>query len=104
MLKELEELLRTREQVVELGPHKLIVRELASAADMAGAASEEDLAWMLLVRCTFAEDGTPAFTVEDIPALKAASNWKLGPLVSAVNRVNGFNVEAEAKNSDAVPV
>ena len=103
MLKELEELLRSREQTVELGPHKLVVRELASAADLTDAPGGEDLAWLLLVRCTFAEDGSPAFTAGDIPALKAASKWKLGPLIAAVNRVNGFNVEAEAKNSDAVP-
>ena len=121
MLKDLEELLRAREQTVDLGPHKLVVRECASAADLVGDATQfdkETVSWRLLIACTFEaklakeaegdnpavyEAGEPAFTADDIPALKASSKWKLGPLIAAVNKVNGFDVAAEAKNSVAAP-
>ena len=107
MLKLLEDLLRTREQAVELGGIKLHVRELESAADLLIQGEEKlpegELGWRMLVMCTFGEDGKLAFSKDDIPALKASSKWKLAPLIQAVNKVNGFDGDAEAKNSDAVP-
>jgi hypothetical protein len=54
------------------------------------------------VRCVFREDdGKLAFDDGDIPKLKRKSPIVTAPLVNAVNRVNGFNTEEEAKNSDA---
>ena len=47
---------------------------------------------------------TPIFTAEDIPALKAASSSRVLEVFSAVNRVNGFALEQEVKNSEASPV
>lgn len=102
MLKDLLEVLRIREEQVELGGHKLVVRELQSAADVAALADNQDLGYKLLVRCVFDEAGAPAFTDDDIPALKAGSKSRLAPLMAAVTRVNGFDSEANAKNSAAV--
>lgn len=108
MLKDLEELLRLREQTVGIGAHKFLVRELPSAASLVSKdekqIDEDEASWRVFVRCVFDEKGVaPVFSDADIPTLKASSKWRLRPLVRAVNQVNGFDVEDEAKNSAAAP-
>lgn len=107
MIKELEDLLRLREQKVEIGSLKFVVRELTSAATLISAEEKDvhpdEASWRVFVRCVFDESGVPAFSDADIPKLKASSKWRLRPLVKAVNQVNGFEVEDEAKNSAAAP-
>jgi len=95
--------LAVREERFELAGKTLVARELASAADVAAFADNEDLAYKLLVRCVFTEAGEPVFTDEDIPALKASAKSRLAPATRAVNRVNGFDVEDSVKNSAAAP-
>lgn len=102
MLKELQEALKGREEAVEIGGHKLVVRELPSAADVISG-DGEDVGFQMIVRCTFDEEGKQVFTDADIPALRLASKWKFAPLMTAVNRVNGFDQEQNAKNSAAGP-
>lgn len=103
MREDLKALLAPREERVTLGSLVLVVREMASAADVAGMQDNVDLTYKLVVRCTFDEAGAAVFTDADIPALKAAGARQLMPLVAAVTRVNGFDVEADVKNSDAAP-
>lgn len=98
MLPGLLEALKRREERLTIGPHTLIVRELSSAADLAVLSNVEDRTFRLAVLCVFAEDGTPAFTDEDLPALKASSRGLLGPLFEAVVRVNGWDARANEKN------
>jgi len=86
-----------------LGGHTLIVRELETAADVAAFQDGADGAYKLLVRCTFFEDGSPAFADENIDAIKHASKRKIVSLIAAVTRVNGFDIEENVKNSAAVP-
>lgn len=101
MREELLAALAPREEKLELGGQRLVARELESAADVEAFKDGVDFTYKLIVRCTFGEDGERAFSDEDIPALKKASNKKLGPLVKAVHRVNGLLVEDEVKNSEA---
>jgi hypothetical protein len=99
MRSEIAEAIKPREEEILFAGHKLIVRELPSAADLS---VEEDAGYRLLVACTFEADGvTPAMTAEDIPALRAGSRKKLAPLVEAVHRVNGFDGAGDVKKSDA---
>ena len=101
MLSDLVDFLKQREERIKLGGRALVVRELSSAGDTEPMRDGVDVAWKVLVRCTFLESGESAFSDEDIPALKASSASKLGVLINAVNRVNGLNVEEEVKNSEA---
>jgi hypothetical protein len=103
MLKELAEFITPREEKIKIGDQTLVVRELSTAADTASMLDQTDINYKFLVRCVFLETGEPAFDEADIPALKAGSRAKLSPLFVAVNRVNGFDIEAEAKNSSAAP-
>ena len=103
MLEVLREALAPREERVVIGGITLVAREMATAADVEAMQDNKDLGMKMLVRCVFDESGKAVFTDEDIPALKASAKVKLAPLVAAVNRVNGFAVEAEAKNSEAGP-
>jgi hypothetical protein len=104
MLDDLAELLKVREERIKLGKVKLIVRELDGSADNSILKEEEDRTWRIFVRCVYREDsGERAFGDEDIPALKRKSPVITAPLINAVNRVNGFDLQEEAKNSDAVP-
>lgn len=103
MIEELIAALKAREEVVELGGHKLTVRELETAADVAAFQDNNDLQLKLVVRCVFDAEGRPVFTDEDIPALRGTSKTRFAPLLAAVNRVNGFDVEDGAKNSAAAP-
>lgn len=100
---ELLEAIKPREERVTLGAHTLVVRELACAADIAAFQDNADMTYKLIVRCTFDEAGEPAFTDEDIPALKAGAKATLLPLIAAVTRVNGFAFEENVKNSAADP-
>ena len=102
MLDALKQALALREERVTLGDIELTVREMSAEADVSGwddAAS----GYHLLVRCVYGPDGALAFGTDDIPALQAGSKRRLLPLLTAVRRVNGLDVEAEEKNSAAAP-
>lgn len=101
MIKELAEFLKPREETVVVGGVTFVVKELTGSADTVPMRDGLDVSWKILVRCVFRESGEPAFSDEDIASLKASSTSKLARLINAVSRVNGFDLEAEAKNSDA---
>jgi hypothetical protein len=103
VLQDILDAIKPREERVTLGGHVLVVREIAIAADVAFMQDNADLTYKLVVRCVFDEAGEPAFDESDIPGLKKAGKTKLLPLIEAVNRVNGFDIEHEAKNSSAAP-
>jgi hypothetical protein len=108
MLQDILEFIKTREEVVAWAGRKVVVRELSAAADLGvdpekGKANPQEIYWRMVVRSVFTESGDPVFTDEDIPALRAASQRKLEDLLVAVNKVNGQDLAAEVKNSDAVP-
>ena len=103
MLKELSEFLKLREERMDFGGVKVVVRELATAEDLADFADQGEALYALVVRCTFDEAGKKHMFVDaDIPQLKTGSKMKLMPLIEAVNRVNGQDLEGEIKNSEAV--
>ena len=103
MRQELIEAIKPHEERVELGGLTLIVRELACAADITAFQDNADMTYKLVVRSTFDEAGEPAFSDEDIPALKAGAKFALLPLINAVTRVNGFALKENIKNSAAAP-
>lgn len=103
MRDELLAALARREERVTIGGLKLVVREMENAADVAGFEDGADYGYKLVVRCVFDEAGAPVFTDDDISALKGASRVKFLPVIAAVNRVNGIDVEGEVKNSAAAP-
>lgn len=105
MQNEILQALAAREEEVTIGGHKLLVREMQQAADVTGfkEADESNATYLMMVRCVFRADGTPAFTDADIPALRASSRKKFSELAKAVHRVNGLDNEQEVKNSSAAP-
>jgi len=42
------------------------------------------------------DNGAPAFTAADLPALRASAQSRIGELVTAVMEVNGFSVKEDA--------
>jgi hypothetical protein len=103
MLEDIRAAIAPREERLELGGKTLVVKELACAADVAAFSEPEDMVYKLLVRCAFDESGALVFTDADIPMLKAGARRAMLPLIEAVNRVNGFDLEANVKNSEAAP-
>lgn len=95
--------LAQQEERISFAGHTLVVRELASAADVIGIENDDSLTYSFVVKCTFDEAGEPLFTDEDIPRLKACAKAKLLPIIKAVSRVNGFWVKENVKNSEAAP-
>lgn len=96
--------IKPREETVKLAGKQLVVREIPSATDLVSpdaVPGAPEPYWQIIVRSVFNEAGEPVFTDADVPALKAGSKGKLRPLFAAVNRVNGLDVEENAKNSDA---
>lgn len=94
---------------------ELVVREVDASASLiqeheaeklakdGGALPEDELYWRILVRSVFVkETNKPLFEDADIAELRKASRNKLGPLVGAVDRVNGLRGDDNAKNSPAV--
>jgi len=103
MRDDLLQAIKPREETVKLGELTLVLRELQTASDVSEFKDDGDRAYKLLVLCAFHEDGTPAFSDDDIPALKAASKSKVGMLTGPLMRVNGFDIEENVKNSEADP-
>jgi hypothetical protein len=103
MKPEDEGYLAGREERVKFGKRTVIVRELASAAELPMLKDDSDATYRLLVRSVFEEDGEQTFTDDDIPKLKRASRRRVSDLLVAAARVNGLDGEVEAKNSDAAP-
>lgn len=102
MLDDLADFLKPREERLQFGKVMLVVRELDGSADNSALADAEDKQWKLVIRCVFREDNNePAFTDADIAALKKKSPTFTAPLIVAVQRVNGLNLESETKNSEA---
>lgn len=116
MIKEILDAIRRREETVAAFGRNFIVRELDATAtfrtedaelakklEALGMAPDELLFWKALVRCVVEEgSGLAPFTDADIPELCRGSRFKLAPLTAAVNRVNGFDSDDNAKNSSAV--
>ena len=103
MLKDIAELLKPREEQLKFAGREVTVRELDAAADVSAFGDNQDLSWKLLTRCVFDAGGKPLFEDADIAELKRGSRRRLRPLIEAVSRVNGFDLETEEKNSDAAP-
>lgn len=95
--------LAPREETVEIAGQPVVVRELQSAADTEALRDQTDAQFKFLVLCCFAPDGSPCFDMADVPTLKASARKGLAPLLAAVARVNGFDVEGAEKNSAAGP-
>lgn len=79
------------------------VRHASAAAEAGGL---EDATPMLLARHVEQADGTRIFTDDDAAALEAMPLRTLKPLVTALNRINGFDETAEALagKSELTPV
>lgn len=92
-----------REEKVVIDGDTLTVREMGTAADAQAFRDKADMDLKFIVRCVFDAEGKPVFTDEDIPFLRSASRLKMLPIIEAVNRVMGFDVAEEVKNSDAAP-
>lgn len=101
MLDELMGFLRPRSEEVVLGNVTLTVRELPSDAETQSFRDSTDSIYKWIVRCTFAPDGNPVWTDDQIPSLKAAPQKKLAPLMMAVARVNGWDLKGDEGNSSA---
>lgn len=101
MLKEIAEALKPREEVVTIGGVKLLVREMPAATDL--TKGDDNSFFNIMVLSIFTEDGQPAMTAEDIPALKLAGLNTMSTLMSAVQRVNGLDVKGETGKSEAGP-
>lgn len=107
MKEEIRKFIEPRSEKLTWAGVKVVVSELDTAAELGAQPDAEDAAYWLLVRCTFYEDGTHVFADTDIPILRSkkgkASSRKIAPLLRAVNRVNGLDLEDEVKNSGAGP-
>lgn len=96
--------LAPREETVEVAGLKVLVREMESAAQSERLTDPGDAFYAGMVLCCFdPESGERLFTEADIPMLKTRARKGMKLLVEAVIRVNGYNADAEIKNSDAVP-
>jgi hypothetical protein len=104
MRAELLAALAPREKRITLFDRPILVREMCVGSDIVAFQDGQDGFYKLLVRCAFdAETEEALFSDEDIPQLKGAGRKKMWALIEAVLEVNGHDIEAEIKNSDAAP-
>lgn len=91
----------SREERLTVAGREIVVKTLPEDAPAFKAG--DDTLYQFAVRCTFYEDGKPAFTDDDIPVLRKAPSVLTLPLFKALERVNGMDAFAEVKNSEAAP-
>lgn len=94
---------KPREECVTVGGVEVVVRQLATAADVEALRDGQDAIYKFVVLCCFDRAGVPAFTMADLPDLKAAAKAPMLPLLQAVARVNGLDAGDAEKNSAASP-
>ena len=83
---------------------KFTVRQVRSASELVEVKDSDEANYRLIIKCLCDEAGNPVFTDADIPALKEeASEINFLPVLRAIARVNGLDVEERAKNSEAAP-
>lgn len=95
--------LAPQKEAVTFAGRAFFAHELDCAADVPSEGGAVEMSLRLIVLCVRDAEGRPAFTDDDLAALRKASRRRIKPLIDAVMRVNGFNIEAEVKNSDAGP-
>lgn len=95
--------LAAQSEVVQFGGVAVHIRELDCAAEVPTDANVIDGSLKLLILCAHDAEGKRVFTDEDLPRLRGSARKRIKPLIDAVMRVNGFGIEAEAKNSAADP-
>jgi hypothetical protein len=100
MLEDLAELYKDREERVKHGRLTLVVRQWDGSDREWVFQDPSDVTWRLVERCVFRENGERAFDKNDVETMKKKP-LIAGQLVPVVNRVNGMDLEEEAKNSDA---
>lgn len=103
MREDLIAALAPQKEAVEFAGQTLYAHELDCATDVPTEGNPVDMSLKLVVLCIRDAAGQPVFGDADLAALKRSSRNRVKPLIDAVLRVNGFTVEAEAKNSDAGP-
>lgn len=103
MRKEDHDFLAPREETLPWNGREIVVREMGTASDLLLFRDQGDFKLKFAIRCSFEKDGKPVYEDADLPFLKAAPYTKMKPLLDAVDRVMGFNLEAEAKNSSGGP-
>lgn len=110
MLQEILEAIQCRTEEVKFLGEDYIVREVDVSKNLKldeevekqgaeqGADRADMLYWSVVVSAIFRkEDGLPLFTPADIPVLRKASRSKMTQLLAAVDRVNGFSADDNAK-------
>lgn len=101
MREKLLQFFAEREENVVMAGETYTVRTMPD--DAPPITGGENTLYEFIVRSTFAPDGQPAFTDDDIPTLKAAPDILKARLRRAVAIVNGFAEDEEEKNSEAGP-
>jgi hypothetical protein len=101
MLDDLAELYKDREEKVKHGKAVLVVKQWDGSEKKWVFEDPDDIQWRLIERCVFRENGERAFTRKDVDKLRSKPLVS-GQLAAAVSRVNGLDLEQEAKNSEAV--
>ncbi len=59
-------------------------------------AQKADFGFLLVVASVVNQNAEPTFTADDLPALRASAQSRIGELVTAVMAVNGFSVKEDA--------
>jgi hypothetical protein len=97
MNQDLIDALAPQRETVEIGGKKFVVKEVEFATDVVSLLAEADGPLRLLTACVECEDGTPAFTIDDVPVLRTRALLKVQTLLKAAYRVNGISTEATEK-------
>jgi hypothetical protein len=93
-----------REEIIEVEGIKVKVRELESAAQSERLRDPGEATYAAMVLCCIDPDtNEPLFSEADIATLKTRSRRGMKVLMDAVIRVNGYDRDIEAGNSEAGP-
>lgn len=90
------------QDVPGIGPvrlRELSAPEVTTIRDACQGDKQGDFGFRLVITSVVDEAGAPEFTAEDLPILRQAAQSRIGELVAAVMRINGFIAkEGAAKN------
>ena len=91
------------QNVPEIGTVRLLELSAPQVSEIRESCKSEkdkvDFGFHLVIASVVDDEGKPSFGKDDLPALRASAQSRIGKLVTAVMEINGFSLKEDAEKN-----